>query len=73
MSEVKFCENNFDQGTDEIAERIESEFEDVAVIIEACLDYCGECAVGPFALVNDKFVQADTPEELYDKIVEKLQ
>lgn len=73
MSEVKFCENNFDHGTDEIAERIESEFEDVDVIVEPCLTYCEDCAVGPFALVDDEFIQADTPEELYDKIVERIQ
>lgn len=73
MSEVRFCENNFGHGTDDVAERIESEFEDVAVIIEPCLTYCGECAAGPFAVVNDELIQADSSEELYDIIVEKLQ
>lgn len=72
MSEVKFCENNFSFGTDEIAERIETEFEDVAVIIESCLGHCGDCAVGPIALVNDELVQADSADELYEKIVEQL-
>jgi len=73
MSEVKFCENNLSQGTDEIAERIENELDDVAVLIEPCLGHCEECAVGPFALVNDKFIQADTAEELYEKIIERLE
>lgn len=73
MSEVKFCENNFSHGTDEIAERIENEFDDVAVLIEACLGHCGECAEGPFAMVNDEFVQADTTDELYERIVEQLE
>lgn len=73
MSEVKFCENNFAHGTDEIAERIENEFDDVAVLIEPCLGHCGECAEGPFAIVNDKFVKADTADELYEIIVEKLE
>lgn len=73
MSEIKFCENNFSHGTDEIAERIENEFDDVAVLIEPCLGHCGECAVGPFALVNDEFIQADSSEELYEKIVEQLE
>lgn len=73
MSEIKFCENNFSHGTDEIAERIENEFDDVAVLIEPCLGHCGECAVGPFALVDDEFIQADTAEELYEMIAEQLE
>ncbi|MHB1393652.1 MAG: YuzB family protein [Clostridia bacterium] len=73
MSEVKFCENNFSQGTDETAERIQNELDDVAVLVEPCLGHCGDCAIGPFALVNDKFIQADTADELYVKIVEQLE
>lgn len=73
MSEVKFCENNFAHGTDEIAERIENELDDVAVLVETCLGHCDDCAVGPFALVNDKLIKADTAEELYEKIVEQLE
>jgi len=73
MSEIKFCENNFSHGTDELAERLENEYEDVAVLVEPCLGHCGECAAGPFAIVNDKFLQADTAEELYEAIIERLE
>ncbi|MBB6218605.1 uncharacterized protein YuzB (UPF0349 family) [Anaerosolibacter carboniphilus] len=70
MAEVKFCENNFGHGTDDIAERLKNE--GISVEIEPCLGYCGDCAVGPFALVDDEFVQADSPEELYEKIKEQM-
>ncbi len=72
MAEVKFCENNLDQGVDQIVERLQQEFDDVTVKVEPCLGYCGECAVGPFALVDEDFVQSDTAEELYDEIVERI-
>lgn len=72
MAEIKFCENNFSQGTEEISQRLENELDTVTVEVESCLGYCGDCAMGPFALVNDEFIQADTPEELYNKIKEMI-
>lgn len=68
--EVKFCENNFTFGTEEVADRVRNDLEGVDVEIEPCLGYCGDCAVGPFALVDDELVQADTSDELFDKIKE---
>ncbi|MFT9497277.1 DUF1450 domain-containing protein [Anaerosolibacter sp.] len=70
MAEVKFCENNFGHGTDVIAEKLTNE--GINVEVEPCLGYCGDCAVGPFALVDDEFIQADSPEELYEKIKEQM-
>ena len=70
MAEIKFCENNFSQGTEEVTKKLEQdgiEFE-----VEPCLGYCGDCAVGPFALVDDELVQEETPEELYNKIKESI-
>lgn len=73
MSEVKFCENNFAQGVGDVKLKLENEMDNVNVEVEPCLGYCGDCAMGPFALVNDEFIQADTPEELYDKIKQELE
>lgn len=70
MADIKFCENNFAQGADDVVNRLQEEHIDAEV--EPCLGYCGECADKPFALVNDKYVEAESPEELYDKIMELL-
>lgn len=70
MAEIKFCENNYDQGAEEVIAKLEKdgiEFE-----VEPCLGYCGDCAVGPFALVDDEFIQADASEELYNKIKDSI-
>lgn len=72
MAVIKFCENNYDLGAEEVMGRIENELEDVDIEVATCLGYCGECAVGPFALVNDELVVADTPGELFDLIKEML-
>lgn len=72
MVEIKFCENNFAQGTEDVIKRLKEEVDDIFIEVESCLGYCGDCAVGPFALVNDELVQADTPEELYDSIVQLM-
>lgn len=73
MAKIKFCENNFSQGIEELRDRIENEIEDVSVKVEPCLGYCGDCAEGPFALVNNEFVQADNIDELYDEIINVLE
>lgn len=68
MAEIKFCENNFNFGTDEIMRKLQENYKDANVSAESCLGYCGDCSVGPFALVDDEMIQADTAEELYGKI-----
>ncbi len=72
MIEIKFCENNFSHGTEEVIVRLQNEVEGVSVEVESCLGYCGDCAVGPFALVNDELIQEDTPEELFESIMEQI-
>lgn len=68
MAQVKFCENNFSYGVEELTKRIEEELDGVNVEVESCLGYCGDCSEGPFALVDGELIQADTAEELYDEI-----
>ncbi len=70
MADIKFCENNFAQGTEEVISRLQEE--KIEAEVEPCLGYCGECAEKPFALVNDEYVEAESPEELYDKIIELI-
>ena len=68
---VQFCENNFPFGTKETVDRLKND--GVEVKVESCLGYCGDCAVGPMALVDDELVQADSAEELYEEIKEYSQ
>ncbi len=70
MSKIQFCENNLSHGTEDIVNKLRDK--DIDVEVESCLGYCGDCAVGPFALVDDEFVQADTTEELYEMIKDYL-
>jgi uncharacterized protein YuzB (UPF0349 family) len=70
MAEIQFCENNFTHGTEEIANKLKDEGQTVE--IAPCLGYCGDCATGPYALVNQEVIQASTADELYDKIKESI-
>jgi uncharacterized protein YuzB (UPF0349 family) len=70
MAEIRFCENNFGHGTEEVVGKLKND--GASVEVESCLGYCGDCAMGPFALVDDEFIQAESPEELYQKIKELL-
>lgn len=64
---VEICDGNTITTID-IEEILESEFPEVAVIMNECLNFCGLCAVRPYALVNNKRVFGKTPEECLDKI-----
>jgi uncharacterized protein YuzB (UPF0349 family) len=68
MTEIKFCENNFTFGTEETMKKLKENYSNADVSIEPCLGYCGDCAVGPYALVNDEMIQDDTADELFEKI-----
>jgi uncharacterized protein YuzB (UPF0349 family) len=70
MKEIKFCENNFTHGTDETVKKLKDNYPNISVVVESCLGYCGDCASGPYALVNDELIQADSANELYEKIEE---
>lgn len=71
MKEIKFCENNFVHGTEAVMTKLRQNFPDVLVAVEPCLGYCGDCANGPYALVDDELVQADSADELYEAIAKK--
>ncbi|QQE75297.1 DUF1450 domain-containing protein [Brevibacillus composti] len=70
---VEFCASNVSSYTKSVMESLENDPElDVDVLEYGCLGYCGECYMLPFALVNGDLVQAETAEELLDKIKAKL-
>lgn len=64
---VELCDGNAITALD-IEGIIEQEFPEVAVLTNECLAYCGLCRVKPYALVNNKRVFGNTPEECLDKI-----
>ncbi len=72
MKVVQFCENNFIHGTEEVAAKLRQNFPDIKIDAESCLSYCSDCAVGPYALVNDELIQADSADDLYEEIVKNL-
>lgn len=65
---IQFCEVNFQFGTDETRSKLENEYKELDIDVSPCLGVCGECYEGPFAIVDDEMIQAETSEELYEKI-----
>lgn len=68
---VEVCDGNAIT-TVNIEEIIEAEFPEVAVLMNECLSFCGLCRVKPYALVNNKRVFGNTPEECLAKIKEAI-
>ncbi|WP_374017519.1 YuzB family protein [Paenibacillus thiaminolyticus] len=68
---IELCVNNVHQGTDQLMKRLAA-LPDVDVIEYGCLGNCGECFMFPFAYVNGEIAAAETAEQLYDVIMEKV-
>ncbi|MBP1970948.1 uncharacterized protein YuzB (UPF0349 family) [Virgibacillus natechei] len=68
---VEVCDGNAIT-TVNIEEIIEAEFPEVAVLMNECLSFCGLCRVKPYALVNNKRVFGNTPEDCLAKIKEAI-
>lgn len=68
---IEFCASNLSLGSDEVKIKLEQN-PDFDVIEYGCLGNCGQCFYAPYALVNGEMIAAETPEELYDKILEAV-
>lgn len=68
---IELCVNNVHQGTDQLMKRLAA-LPDVDVIEYGCLGNCGECFLFPYAYVNGEIVAAETAEQLYNVIMEKV-
>ncbi|HLS67117.1 MAG TPA: DUF1450 domain-containing protein [Pseudogracilibacillus sp.] len=56
----------------DVEQIIETEFPEVAVIINSCLSFCGLCANSSFAHVNGKLIHGKTPEQCLHNIREQI-
>lgn len=69
---VKFCPCNFERELDRVKDEIR-QLLNVELIDERCLNYCGQCLVQPYALVNGENVVVDHPDKLLAAILKKLE
>lgn len=68
---VDVCSANL-LATIDIEEIIESEFPEVAVLMNSCLSHCGLCANSAYANVNGKLIHGKTIEQCVDRIREEI-
>ncbi|MCU9612860.1 YuzB family protein [Caldibacillus lycopersici] len=72
---VEFCTNNFDRFyNDDALDELEEFIDKHSIKFREmdCLSFCDECECSPYALINHKFIDANTPEELLKKLKEQL-
>ncbi len=69
---IKFCPLNFKKELLETKQNVK-QLTDISVYDSKCLNYCGQCIVQPFSVVNGKNIVCDKPDELYGKILEQLE
>ncbi|NHM30649.1 DUF1450 domain-containing protein [Neobacillus terrae] len=69
---VEFCDGSLITEIP-LAEILETEYPEVAVIENSCLSFCGMCAKRPYAIVNGKRIFAKTSEECLELIKEQIE
>lgn len=69
---IEFCANNMHHGTNEVMAKLEGN-PDYDVIEYGCLGNCGECFMFPYAMVNGDIVLAESADELYERILAKIE
>lgn len=68
---VRFCENS--KGRKKIANRLEEKFPDLDMKVKKCIGKCGACAEAAVAKVDGKILVGTDSEDLYVKIVKRLE
>lgn len=68
---VKFCPFNFKSEFREVKNHLK-QVPNVKVTGDLCLNYCGQCLVQPFTIVNGKHFTSDNVEQLYHDVSESF-
>ncbi|PSL32924.1 uncharacterized protein YuzB (UPF0349 family) [Planomicrobium soli] len=69
---VEFCISNIANGAQGSFEKLEQD-PNLDVLDYGCLSYCTQCAESLYALVNGEIVEADSPEELTQKVYDFIE
>jgi uncharacterized protein YuzB (UPF0349 family) len=69
---VEFCISNIANGAQDSFEKLEQD-PNLDVLDYGCLSYCTQCAESLYALVNGEIVEADSPEELTQKVYDFIE
>lgn len=68
---IRFCEHN--KGKGKVFRRLTEEFPDLNIKIKECIKQCSACRENPLASVDKKKVIAKDGDQLYERIVERIQ
>lgn len=69
---VEFCISNLANGSHKTFEKLEND-PNLDVLEYGCLSYCTKCVETLYAIVNGEIVEADTPEELTERIYQFIE
>lgn len=64
---IEFCISNMANGSQEAFDILERD-SNLDVLEYGCLSYCTTCSMTLYCLVNGDIVEADSPEELVQKV-----
>ncbi|WP_062354470.1 DUF1450 domain-containing protein [Bacillus kwashiorkori] len=74
-SKLECCTNNlnkfFDDQAIEWLEELMDEY-NVNIVEMDCLSYCEECVCSPYLLLNNQFINGETPDQLLAKVKQQL-
>ncbi|KMK75172.1 DUF1450 domain-containing protein [Alkalihalobacillus pseudalcaliphilus] len=65
--EVKICPNNTASKSTWLKDQL-SQHSELTITNRRCLNYCGQCIVEVFCIINQQNIASDSSENLYPKI-----
>ena len=68
---VSFCENN--KGKTKIIKKLKEEYPDIEICIKKCIGKCHACSEASIAKINHKVIVGKDREDIYEKLVEKIE
>lgn len=69
---IDFCNGNLMSFTNELFLELREKHPEWDIHRYGCLTNCGECAVRPFAIVNDQIVAGQDLEEFREKLFAEI-
>lgn len=68
---ISFCENN--KGKSKVIRKLKEKYPEVQTCIKDCIGKCNDCAKVPIAKIHHKIIVGKDREDIYNKIVKKIE
>jgi len=71
IMKISFCEKN--KGKTKVIKKLKEKYPDIEMCVKKCIGKCNDCAKAPIAKIHHKIIVGTDREDIYNKIVKKIE